>query len=152
MVKSTLIAGGIAFAGLIGSAGAADDPVFGFWLTENKRAIIEISPCGETACGKIVWMQEPLDADGHPKIDTKNQDPALQGRPICGLPLIGDFRQSGPGAWNDGFIYSPQDGDTYTAKIEAQSDGNLKLRGYLGLPIFGKSQIWTREADGRGGC
>lgn len=152
MLRAALIAGTLANAGLPGLAAATDDPAFGLWLTENKRAIIEIGHCGEMACGKIVWMQEPLTADGQPKTDTKNEDPALRSRPVCGLPLIGDFERSAPGAWDDGFIYSPQDGDTYTANLAAQPDGTLKLRGYIGLPILGKSQIWTRESDNRGGC
>lgn len=150
MLRAAVIAG--VLAATCQPAIAADDPAFGLWLTENKRAIIEIGPCGEKACGKIVWMAEPLTADGQPKVDAKNEDPALQSRPICGLPLIGDFERSGPGAWDDGFIYSPQEGETYTAYLEAQPDGTLKLRGYIGLPILGKSQIWTREADNRGGC
>lgn len=131
---------------------AADDPAFGLWLSENGRAIIEIGPCADRACGKIVWMAEPLTPEGKPKTDRNNDDPALQARPICGLPLVGDFVAGGPGAWNDGFIYDPESGDTYTAFLAAQPDGTLKVRGYVGVPLLGKSQIWTRAADTRGGC
>ena len=36
--------------------------------------------------------------------------------------------------------------------MELRDNGTLKLRGYLLLPLFGKSQTWTRMADDRGGC
>lgn len=145
---------GLVLAGLTaaGAARAADDPAFGLWLSENGRAIIEIAPCADKACGKIVWMKEPLNAEGKPKIDKNNSDSALASRPICGLPLVGDFVKGAPGEWNDGYIYDPESGDTYTAFMIAQPDGTLKVRGYVGISIIGKSQIWTRQPDNRGGC
>ncbi len=135
-----------------GGVCASSDPVFGFWLIENQRSIIEIVPCGERACGNIVWLQEPLDDDGQPKSDRNNADEDLRHRPLCGIELISKFRSAGSGAWSGGSIYSPRDGQTYSASMELREDGTLKLRGYVLLPLFGKSRIWTREAGDRGGC
>jgi uncharacterized protein (DUF2147 family) len=133
-------------------ARAATDPLFGFWLVENQRSIIEITPCGESACGKIVWLKEPLDKTGQPLTDNLNSDDELRGRPLCGIEIINRFRRSAPGAWSDGSIYSPREGKTYSASMELRDDGALKLRGYVLLPLFGRSQVWTRETDDRGGC
>lgn len=138
-----------------GAALAAEDPAFGYWLVESKRAIVEIGACDGApaeACGKIVWMLEPLDEAGAPKTDVKNEDPALQSRPLCGLPIIGDFEKTAPGEWEDGFIYDASEGDLYDAYMEMQDDGSLKVRGFVGVSLLGKSQIWTRETDARGGC
>ena len=44
------------------------------------------------------------------------------------------------------------DGATYSAEIRAVSASELEVRGYLGVPVLGKSQIWTRVGDDRGGC
>lgn len=131
----------------------ASAEVFGTWLTENKKAIVEIKPCGESACGTIVWMAEPNDTTtGRPKVDINNPDPALKTRPICGMPMVGNFTRDAEGGWSDGFIYDPEGGDEYKSKMRVTEEGNLYVRGYIGVPLFGKSQIWTRVADNRGGC
>ncbi len=135
-----------------GGVRASSDPVFGFWLIENQRSIIEIVPCGDRACGKIVWLKEPLGDDGQPRIDNLNSDDQLRGRAICGMELIGGFRSADPGKWSGGSIYSPREGKTYSASMKLRDDGTLKLRGYVLLPLFGKSQVWTRETGDRGGC
>lgn len=149
MFRNMLIAGGLLLGG---QASAADDPVIGFWMVESGRAIVEVEPCGASVCGEIVWLIEPLDAAGAPKTDLNNVDETLRDRPVCGLSLIRGFKQDGPGEWSGGEIYNGEDGETYTAYLEMQSDGKLKVRGYVGVPILGKSQIWTREANDRGGC
>jgi uncharacterized protein (DUF2147 family) len=135
-----------------GGVRAATDPVFGFWLIESQRSIIEILPCGDSACGKIVWMLEPLDEDGQPKTDHLNDDDDLRGRPLCGIEMINKFHSDDPGTWSDGSIYSPNEGKTYSASMTVRDDDTLKLHGYVLLPLFGKSQIWTRETGDRGGC
>jgi len=135
-----------------GGARAASDPVFGFWLIETRRSIIEIVPCGDSACGKIVWLKEPLDDDGQPKTDHRNGDDDSRGRPLCGIEMISGFSSDDPGSWADGSIYSPNEGKTYSASMEVRDDDTLKLRGYVLLPLFGKSQVWTRETGDRGGC
>jgi len=135
-----------------GEPRASIDSVFGFWLIENQRSIVEIVPCGDRACGHIVWMKEPLDDGGQPKYDRLNSDGKLRGQPLCGLELIGGFRNAGPGIWSGGSIYNPKEGRTYSASLKLRDDGTLELRGYVLLPLFGKSQIWTRVASERGGC
>jgi uncharacterized protein (DUF2147 family) len=135
-----------------GAVRASSDPVFGIWLIENQRSVIEIVPCGDSACGAIVWLKEPLGDDGQPKLDNLNSDDELRGRPLCGMEMISGFSSSDPGTWASGSIYSPKEGKAYSASMEVRDDGKLKLRGYVLLPLFGKTQIWTREAGNRGGC
>jgi uncharacterized protein (DUF2147 family) len=152
-MKITGLTGFVLLAALhAGGACAADDAVFGFWMVENKGAIIEIVPCDGKACGNIVWLLEPLDDSARPKIDSNNTDEGLRQRPLCGISLIRKFKNAGLGVWSGGSIYSPRNGQTYSASMELRNNGTLKLRGYLILPLFGKSQTWTRMADDRGGC
>jgi uncharacterized protein (DUF2147 family) len=134
---------------------SANDPAFGLWLVENERAIVEIGACEDDnakACGKIVWFVRPNNSTEKPILDFKNNDESLRSRPLCGLPIIGNFVQASDGTWEDGFIYDPTNGDLYDSFLESQSDGSLKVRGYIGVSLFGKSQIWTRVSDNRGGC
>lgn len=135
-----------------GSARAASfDDVFGLWLVESKSAIVQIDPCGDKACGKIVWLAEPNREDGSPKLDRMNPDESRRNAPICGLPMIGGFTRGGD-SWDDGYIYDAKEGDIYTATMNAQDDGTLSVRGYVGISLFGKSQTWTKAADNKGGC
>ncbi len=124
--------------------GATD--ISGRWLTENGKGVIAIAPCGDSICGKIDWLQpranEPA---GQIPRDKNNHDPAMRQHPICGLEIIYGFRRDGdPQHWIEGNIYDPESGDTYHANITLQDANHLRLRGYVGIPLFGESQIWTR--------
>lgn len=134
------------------SGSQAQDPAFGYWLTANGKAIVQLAPCGGTTCGKMVWVANTLDAEGAPKLDLQNRDHAKRDRPICGIELLGGLDRAAPGAWSDGWIYNPRDGSTYSVEVESVSADQLKVRGYAGLKVLGKSQIWTRVDGARGGC
>ncbi len=147
------VAAGLALAlALPATAGATTDPAFGYWLVENRRAIIEIHSCGPMACGRIVWLAEPFDANGEPKTDINNPDPAMRHRMLCGLPLIEGLEAEGPGAWEDGEIYNSRDGAKYNVRVSRHADDRLEVRGFLGISLLGKSQYWTRVGGDRGGC
>lgn len=132
---------------------AADsDPAFGYWLVENKMAIIEVFPCGESACGKIAWLERPVDGSGLPKTDANNPDPALRERKLCGLPLLEGLAPAKPGVWEDGAIYNSRNGKMYGVEIKADGNDRLVVRGYVGLTLLGQSQTWERVRSPRGGC
>lgn len=128
------------------------DPAHGFWLTENRKAIVQIAHCGADTCGRMVWVENPLDEAGLPKRDDRNADAAKRGRPICGLELVGGLDKADEGSWQNGWVYNPRNGETYSAEIRALSPSELEVRGYLGVSVLGQSQVWTRVGDDRGGC
>ncbi len=132
-------------------AARAEDGVFGFWRVESGAAVVEIAPCGEQACGRIVGLRDPLGEDGAPLRDRRNPDAALRDRPICGMALLGGFTRDDDG-WEGGTIYSAEDGETYSATMRLDAPDALRLRGYVGVPLFGATQRWTREAGPGGGC
>jgi uncharacterized protein (DUF2147 family) len=135
-----------------GTAWADDgDAVVGQWLTAEGKARVEIVKHDGIYDGRIVWLKEPVyPADdkggmaGKPKVDRENPDKALQDQPILGLPLIQDFKYAGDNAWDDGHIYDPESGKLYSCKMTLMMDGSLKVRGYWGISLFGRTQIWTR--------
>ena len=128
------------------------DSAHGYWLTENRKAIVQIAPCGGDTCGRMVWVENPLDQSGQPKRDDRNADAAKRARTICGLELVGGLVRTDDGTWGDGWLYNPRNGATYSAEIRALSPSELEVRGYLGVSALGKSQVWTRVGDDRGGC
>ena len=117
----------------------AADPVTGHWLTENERAVVELKECGEELCGSVYWIIE-----GGMLFDEKNPLEELRTRKICGLQIVEGLEKASDGEWENGNIYKADDGDTYSADINLQEDGTLKVRGYLGVSWLGKTQIWTR--------
>jgi uncharacterized protein (DUF2147 family) len=125
-------------------ASAATAAPQGVWLTEDGDGAVEIFKCGELLCGRIVWQKSPVGADGSLDIDDRNPDPALRQRPICGLQIIGGLTASDPATWNGGWVYDPDSGKTYHVKLTMESADTIRLRGYIGIPLLGESQIWRR--------
>ncbi|HEV2561665.1 MAG TPA: DUF2147 domain-containing protein [Rhizomicrobium sp.] len=118
-------------------------------MHDNKRIQIEIAPCGALLCGKLVWFKWPNGLDGLPLVDLKNQDPALRSRPLLGLTVLYGLHRTGANTWEEGRIYNPDDGVNYRAQMSIGSDGTLRVRAYVLLPIFGKTMIWTRVPPSR---
>lgn len=150
------IAAAVAGICVAASASEGEAPLFGFWLTENARAIVRIDRCtpgnAVRACGRIVWLSEPLDTEGRIKADRMNPDEARRADPLCSIELIRSFERQTNGAWTGGTIYNPRDGQSYAAEMELDGADSLRLRGYVLLPLFGRSQSWTRVTGDRGGC
>jgi uncharacterized protein (DUF2147 family) len=144
---AALLIGGLSFAGIfMPSAALADHAgAIGIWFTEGGKSKVEIYDCAGKLCGKIIWLKEPLNDAGQEKLDINNQDEAMRARKILGLDMLSAFvpEQYEDHAWTDGEIYNPEDGETYSCNMELFDDGRLKVRGYVGLPMFGKTQIWT---------
>ena len=127
----------------------AADPAagpLGTWSTVDDESRVLIEPCGEELCGRLIWLKEPVNAEGEAKIDRKNPDESLRSRPIVGLPLLAGFRPDpgNPGQWAGGTIYDPESGKTYSATMTPQPDGSLRVRGFVGMPMFGRTVVWTR--------
>jgi uncharacterized protein (DUF2147 family) len=128
-------------------ADSHDSPLEGVWLHSNKRILVEIAPCGEHFCGRIVWLKNPNDEMGEPRSDLGNPDPSQRGRLVMGMTVIRGLVRSGSGVWSDGTIYNPADGETYSARVTLVDPDTLRVRAYKFLPLFGETQIWTRSRD-----
>src|SRR6185312_7721199 len=79
----------------------------GVWLVDNQVAV-ELFPCNDGLCGRIVGLSEPRDNAGRPKHDRRNPDPALRERPLCGLGVLSGLKPVAPGSWEGGTFYNPQ--------------------------------------------
>jgi uncharacterized protein (DUF2147 family) len=135
----------IVAAGLAATPLGAQSPTpVGVWLHSNKRIQVEIAPCGERLCGKMVWFRWPNDAQGLPLVDLNNPNPELRSRALLGLRILRGLRRAGERTWEGGKIYNPDDGVEYRALMSIGDDGALRVRAYLLLPILGKTLIWTR--------
>lgn len=137
---------------LPGSATAAEaSDILGVWETSgDDRAHVEFTREGDTYTARIIELLQPRfpdDDETHPgqiKVDRENPDPALRDRPVEGMRIAYGFAfDPGAEAWKDGRIYDPESGNTYKCVIRLQRDGDLKVRGYVGFSLFGRTEIWT---------
>jgi uncharacterized protein (DUF2147 family) len=137
----TLIASLISF--FAHSQNKADD-IIGTWLTGGKEpAKIQVYKSGEKFCGKIIWLKNPTE-NGKQRMDGNNPDKAKQSNPIIGLVMLTGFKFDGDDEWKGGDIYDPESGKTYSCYMWLKDKNTLKVRGYIGISLVGRTEIWTR--------
>ena len=86
-------------------------------------------------------MEENPERVGEIRTDDENPDPALRKRDIIGISMFSEYHYKDR-LWQ-GKIYDPKTGNTYNSRMEVDKDGLLKIRGYIGLPLFGRTAIFS---------
>jgi uncharacterized protein (DUF2147 family) len=117
-------------------AAAAPGSILGEWLTQDQEGVIGIARCGNAYCGRIIGMSPATTTSGGPLLDHA-------GQPQCGLTILHVAPSDTAGQWR-GHITDPDDGKVYDSQVHVDAQGRLHLRGYLLLPLFGQTQLWTR--------
>jgi uncharacterized protein (DUF2147 family) len=119
----------VGLAVLVVAAAAPD----GDWRTADGRGVIRIEPCNGELCGRIVGVgQVPAALD-------------VNGASTCGLVIVRHLVPDEDGKWR-GSITNPESGRVWSTELSVQADGTLHLRGYVGNPLFGSTQIWPPYA------
>ena len=132
---------------LFASAAWADmADVEGRWLTQNKEGWIRLEIVGDTLEGSIAGA--PPGSPGKRDFDDRNPDPALRSRRLDGLVIMTGFKYAGNGRWKNGTVYDPDSGNTYKCTARLLDPDTLKIKGYIGIPLLGRSEIWTRDDPG----
>lgn len=149
MRRSHVIMSGL--LALVAAAPAANaqgrQDLAGRWATEGFGSIVEVRPCAGAAgemCGRIVWLWA-ASPGGRGRLDQRNPDAALRGRPLVGVEIVSGLRQTSPGVWTGGRLYNPDDGRTYTGTVRLL-DGHLELRG-CAISVVCRNQTWRRPQD-----
>ena len=125
---------------------ANPDAVVGVWKTGEGTAMVRIYKNGDKYQGKIVWLKEPNDPEtGKPKIDKNHPDESVRSRPILGLINVWGFVHKGDNVWEDGNIYDPKNGNTYSCTMKLDNPNTLEVRGYIGVSLIGRTDVWTRQ-------
>lgn len=123
---------------------AAEADVEGRWLSGDGEGWIQIKRIGDSLVGTAAGSTTAKAGDP-PRLDDKNPDPSLRHRPLQGMTIMGGFTYAGKGRWKGGTIYDPNSGKTYKATVTLVDRNTLKLRGYIGVSLFGRSDTWTRD-------
>ena len=118
----------------LSSPATAQGTPAGRWLTQGKDAVIAIEPCGAALCGRIVGIT--LDSP-HDPVPLDHE-----GRSQCGLTIISSAVRDGNAGWT-ARIVDPRDGRGYRARMHLDEQRRLRVRGYIGIPLFGQTEVWT---------
>ena len=110
----------------------AREEVFGLWVSP-KGTVFSIAEHEGRLQAEVIGMRKP-------RLDKKNPTPELRARPVLGLQVLSDY-QFKRGAWR-GRIYDPGSGHTFKSHIKRDDEGNLRVRGYVGLSLFGKTEVF----------
>lgn len=129
-------------------ASSGADDVVGVWKTGEGNAMVKIYKNGDRYEGKIVWLKEPVDpVTGKQKLDLKNPDPRLRNRTILGMVNVFGFEYEDENEWANGRIYDPKSGNVYKGIMRLKEAGTLEVRGYIGVSLFGRTDVWKRQAQ-----
>jgi uncharacterized protein (DUF2147 family) len=132
-------------------AASAPLGVAGNWQTPN-HSVVHVYACGSDICARLVRVTKSSPYT----TDHNNPDPAKRSRALCGLVIGEGFKPEGPDPHDpqragDGRLYDPESGHTYSGLMQASGD-ELKLRGYIGISLLGRTEIWRRAPGNVPAC
>ena len=132
----------------LSSAYAQNTPA-GLWKTiddstKKERSLVRIVDTDGVISGKLEKLLDP-EAKQDAVCDECNDD--RKGQPLVGLSIIRGAKKSADtdGLWDGGTILDPANGKTYKLRLKPVEGGKkLEVRGYVGAPLFGRTQTWIR--------
>ncbi len=121
----------------------AQDITSGLWYNEEKTAKVQFYSVNNKISGKIVWLNDPTE-NGKPRTDINNPDVKKRQNPLMGLVFMKNFVKKGDKVWEDGTIYDPNNGKTYSCEMTLVNNELLNVRGYIGFSLIGRTSKFTR--------
>jgi uncharacterized protein (DUF2147 family) len=124
---------------------AVSQTVIGKWktiddVTGKEKSIVEIYEKSGKIYGKIIEIIDPIHAKD---LCVKCTESDSKNKPIVGLIIIKDLKKDGE-EYNSGKILDPKTGKLYKCTLELDGADKLKVRGYIGISLLGRSQLWIR--------
>ena len=118
--------------------------IFGTWHSKNEDtgkvdSVVEVYEHNGKAFAKIIEIKNP---------DRKNAVCDLcegknKNKPILGLNILTGLQKDGE-EWSGGQILDPRNGKIYKCYIKLEGANKLKIRGYIGFALIGKTAYWER--------
>lgn len=118
--------------------------VFGKWktiddVTGEEKSIVQVYEENGIVYGKIIEIFNP---ENRNKTCTECTG-KLKNKPLIGMVFLYGLKKDGK-EYNDGNIVDPKTGKEYDCYIELQDQNTLKVRGFVGISIAGRTQYWKR--------
>jgi uncharacterized protein (DUF2147 family) len=143
---------GSALAPMVSAAAGAEDPTakspVGRWktiddLTGKAKSVVLIWEEGGKLFGRVQKLVDPDPKDPNPTCD--GCAGSQKGKPVLGMQILWDLQKDGDG-WSGGTILDPATGKTYKCLLSVEEGGTkLKVRGFVGVSLLGRTQYWLRE-------
>jgi len=145
-----VVIGSLSLVGIVGATPAVplSSPV-GYWKTIDDvsgkpKSIIKIwKSSSESLMGKVVRIFPKPGEDAEHKLCTACKG-ELHNQPVVGMVILSGLTPEEK-QWTNGKILDPANGKVYDCNVRLTANGQkLQVRGYIGMPLFGRSQTWER--------
>jgi uncharacterized protein (DUF2147 family) len=123
------------------------DPAIGVWKTIDDKtnepsSLIKIEQVNGMLEGTIIKTfskpgEKPLIYCSLCKDERKD-------KPIIGMKIMTELKKDQVGSWSGGKILDPEEGEVYKVKIATQDGKKMDVRGYIGVPLLGRTQVWYK--------
>jgi uncharacterized protein (DUF2147 family) len=123
---------------LLGQSQVRAGDIVGNYIVPSKDGAIQIYESKGKYYGKIILNKDPA------KLDINNPDKEKQKRKVLGLDILNAFTFDGDDTWKDGTIYDPKNGKTYSCKITRNDNGDLNIRGFIGVSLLGRTETFVK--------
>ena len=110
--------------------------------TGAKESVIEVYKTGDKIYGKIIQILKEEDRD-KTCIECTGKD---KDQPIEGLVIVRGLEKEGD-EWTGGKVLDPKNGKLYKCYISLENENKLKLRGYIGFSLLGRTEYWYRVEE-----
>jgi len=107
--------------------------------TKEKKAVIEIYKTNNLYFAKIIE-----NFIGENNALCENCKGQKKDKPIIGLVIIENIKKNGD-EFNEGIILDPENGETYKCYLKLINNDKLKVRGFIGFSLFGRTQYWNKK-------
>ena len=131
--------------GCLGATGVqATDNASPIGLWKGEDATFEMFESDGKLSARIVALSDPKANEGKEKTDIHNPEAAKRSHSIIGLVFICGLARKSDTRWENGTIYDPHDGKTYSCAMDLQGRDQIKVRGFVGVILLGRNYVWTR--------
>ncbi|MCW7537107.1 DUF2147 domain-containing protein [Aquabacterium sp. A7-Y] len=138
----------VAAAFVCGGAFANTSPV-GLWKTiddgtKKEKSLVRIQETNGVLNGKV---EKILDPEAKPDAVCEKCSDERKDKPVAGLTIIRNVKKNAEDAqlWDGGDILDPNNGKVYKVRLKPTEGGQkLEVRGYIGAPLLGRTQVWQR--------
>ena len=129
---------------LIAAFTAQSQTIFGKWHSTNEDtgevdSVIEVYEKNGKAFAKVIEIKNPKRKNAVCDLCTDEN----KNKPVLGLNILTGLEKEGE-EWSGGKILDPRNGKVYKCYIKLETENKLKIRGYIGFSLIGKTAYWTR--------
>jgi uncharacterized protein (DUF2147 family) len=120
-----------------------------YWTSDKDGWSVKTAQCGDALCAYLVdFKLKPTDPSGYQPVDAQNPDRNKRQDKLCGHQMMGGFHpsKSAGTTWDGGWIYDPDSGSTYDGKITVVDRDTVRLRGFIGISLLGRTLDLHRQA------